>query len=72
MTHYYSEFGNSLQPTLSYARLQTAEVLDNDQLRAHIKKNVMNKYDAQILESFVTFNSSILKSNFFTPSIYFR
>jgi len=68
MTHYYSVFGDQLMPTLSYARLQTAEVLNADQLRAHIKKNVMNKHDAQILESFVTFNSAILKSNFFTPT----
>jgi len=68
MTHYYSEFGNSLMPTLSYARLQTAESLDNDQLRAHIKKNVMNKHDAQILESFVTFNGAIQKTNLFQPT----
>lgn len=68
MTHYYSVFGNQLMPTLSYARLQTAEVLNGDQLKAHIKKNVMNKHDAQILESFVTFNSAILKVNFFTPT----
>ncbi|GAA6024717.1 hypothetical protein JCM11491_005166 [Sporobolomyces phaffii] len=68
MTHYYSVFGNQLMPTLSYARLQSAEVLNADQLRAHIKKNVMNKHDVQILESFVTFNSAILKTNYFTPT----
>lgn len=28
----------------------------------------MNKHDAQILESFVTFNNAILKTNFFTPT----
>lgn len=53
-------------PTLSYARLQSAEVLSGEQLSAHIKKHVLNKHDAQILESFVTFNEAILKTNFFT------
>ena len=58
----------SRSPTLSYARLQSAEVLSSDQLRAHIKKNVLNKHDAQILESLVTFNDAILKTNFFTST----
>ncbi|GAA6024817.1 hypothetical protein JCM8202_006008 [Rhodotorula sphaerocarpa] len=66
--HYYNVFGNSLVPTLSYARLQSAEVLSSDQLRAFIRKNVLNKHDAQILESFVTFNDAILKTNFFTST----
>ncbi|POY71683.1 putative Glutamate dehydrogenase [Rhodotorula taiwanensis] len=66
--HYYNVFGNSLVPTLSYARLQSAEVLNSEQLRAHIRKNVLNKHDAQILESFVTFNDAILKTNFFTST----
>ncbi|GAA5944097.1 hypothetical protein JCM1841_002989 [Sporobolomyces salmonicolor] len=68
MTHYYSVFGNQLMPTLSYARLQSAEVLTSEQLKAHIKKHVLNKHDAQILESFATFNDAILKTNFFTPT----
>ncbi|GAA6004199.1 hypothetical protein JCM10207_002478 [Rhodosporidiobolus poonsookiae] len=63
--HYYNEFGNSLVPTLSYARLQSAEVLSSDQLRAHINKHVLNKHDAQILEGFATFNDAVLKTSFF-------
>ncbi|GAA5886833.1 hypothetical protein JCM6882_005904 [Rhodosporidiobolus microsporus] len=66
--HYYNTFGNSLVPTLSYARLQHAEVLSADQLRAHINRNVLSKHDAKILESLVTFNEAILKTNFFTPT----
>lgn len=31
-------------------------------------RTVLNKHDAQILESFVTFNKAILKTNFFTPT----
>ena len=31
-------------------------------------KTVLIKYDAQILQSFVTFNNAILKTNFFTPT----
>ncbi|KAL8278108.1 hypothetical protein RQP46_009568 [Phenoliferia psychrophenolica] len=69
MTHYYSVYTpNQLMPTLSYARLKTGVVLSNDQLLATIKKTVLNKHDAQILESFVTFNKAILKTNFFTPT----
>ncbi|KDE06845.1 glutamate dehydrogenase [Microbotryum lychnidis-dioicae p1A1 Lamole] len=69
MTHYYSvHTPNQVMPTLSYARLKTGTVLTSDELLVHIKKNVLNKHDAQILESFVTFNNAILKTNFFTPT----
>ncbi|KAI5476655.1 hypothetical protein MNV49_007433 [Pseudohyphozyma bogoriensis] len=69
MTHYFSVYTpNQLMPTLSYARLQTGTVLNNEELLATIKKKVLNKHDALILESFVTFNKAILKTNFFTPT----
>ncbi|BGP18089.1 NAD-dependent glutamate dehydrogenase [Rhodosporidiobolus nylandii] len=60
--HYYSTFGpqSGLVPTLSYARLQSAEVLSSEQLRALINR--------KILTSLVTFNDSVLKCNFFTPT----
>ncbi|GAA6003578.1 glutamate dehydrogenase (NAD(+)) [Rhodotorula paludigena] len=66
--HYYNVFGDQLVPTLSYARLQSAEVLSGEQLKVYINKHVLNKHDAQILESLVTFNEAILKTNFFTPT----
>lgn len=56
-------------PTLSYARLQSAEVLSGEQLKVYINKHVLNKHDAQILESLVTFNEAILKTNFFTCAL---
>lgn len=31
-------------------------------------RTVLNKHDAQVLESFITFNKAILKTNFFTPT----
>ncbi|GAA6031389.1 hypothetical protein JCM8097_005637 [Rhodosporidiobolus ruineniae] len=66
--HYYSTFGNTLVPTLSYARLQTAEVLESEQLRKHIQRHVLSKHDALILESLVTLNDAVLKTNMFTPT----
>lgn len=48
--------------------MKSATVLSDEELSAHIKKTVMNKHDALILEAFVTFNKSILKTNFFTPT----
>lgn len=54
------------RPTLSYARLKTGAVLTNEELQDKINKTVLNKHDAQILESFITFNKAILKTNFFT------
>lgn len=62
-----TRFNSLARPTLSYARMKTGTVMSNDELVAHIKKTVLNKHDAQILESFVTFNKAILKTNFFTP-----
>jgi glutamate dehydrogenase len=58
----------SNRPTLSYARLKTAAVLSDDELLSKIKKTASNTHDAQILESFLTFNKAILKTNFFTPT----
>jgi glutamate dehydrogenase len=55
-------------PTLSYARLKTGAVLTPEELLAKIKKTVPDKRDVQILESFLTFNKAILKTNFFTPT----
>ncbi|GAA5982795.1 hypothetical protein JCM11641_004626 [Rhodosporidiobolus odoratus] len=66
--HYPNVTTAQLVPTLSYARLQSAEVFTSDQLRAHITKTVLNKHDAQILEALVTFNDAVLKTNLYTPT----
>lgn len=31
-------------------------------------RDVLSKHDSEILESFITFNGAILKTNFFTPT----
>ncbi|GAA5866946.1 hypothetical protein JCM8547_003926 [Rhodosporidiobolus lusitaniae] len=66
--HYYNVFGNQLVPTLSYARLQSAEVMSAEQLKAHINKVVLNKHDATILTALVTFNEAVLKTNLYQPT----
>jgi hypothetical protein len=44
------------RPTLSYQRLQTIEVLTDQQLYDKIRRSVANKHELQVLESFLIFN----------------
>ena len=45
-----------LRPTLSYQRLQTQLPLTDQELYDRIRKTVHNKYELQVLESFLVFN----------------
>lgn len=70
-THYIQTTGQDqedLLPTLSYLRLQTDKVLDHDQLKELVSKTVASENDAMVMTSFLTFNASILKTNFYTPT----
>ncbi|KIJ45958.1 hypothetical protein M422DRAFT_29602 [Sphaerobolus stellatus SS14] len=60
--------GEGMMPTLSYQRLRTNQALSDEELFALIKKTVVNKGDAQILESFLIFNKHVLKTNFYQPT----
>lgn len=69
MTHYpASDETMSLMPTLSYQRLKTEQPLSVEELHAKIKKTVANGHELQILESFLVFNSAVLKTNFYQPT----
>ncbi|KAJ5504460.1 Glutamate dehydrogenase NAD-dependent [Penicillium fimorum] len=69
-THYVQtqESGDDFLPTLSYLRLQVDEVLDGAKLKQLIRGTAMNEHDEMVMTSFRVFNSSILKTNFFTPT----
>ncbi|KAJ5097533.1 Glutamate dehydrogenase NAD-dependent [Penicillium angulare] len=70
-THYVQTqgpTGDDFLPTLSYLRLQVDEVLDGSKLKQLIRSTTMNEHDEMVMTSFRVFNSSILKTNFFTPT----
>lgn len=60
--------GDSFLPTLSYQRLQTQSVLSAEELRALIRKNAANDHEVMVMEAFLTFNTHVLKTNFYTPT----
>jgi glutamate dehydrogenase len=60
--------GDDFLPTLSYLRLQVDEVLDGAKLKQLIRSTALNEHDEMVMNSFRVFNSSILKTNFFTPT----
>ena len=69
-THYVQTRGeqDDFIPTLSYLRLKVDKVLDDDELRSIITKNVANEHDEMVMTAFRVFNASVLKTNFYTPT----
>lgn len=68
MVHYIQAQGAQLMPTLSYQRLHTSQILSEDELRTRIKRTAANSHDAEVLEVFLAFNKSVLKTNFYQPT----
>ncbi|KAJ5605851.1 Glutamate dehydrogenase NAD-dependent [Penicillium lagena] len=70
-THYVQTqgpTGDDFLPTLSYLRIQVDEVMDGAKLKQLIRGTAHNEHDEMVMTSFRVFNSSILKTNFFTPT----
>ncbi|GAD98634.1 NAD+ dependent glutamate dehydrogenase [Paecilomyces variotii No. 5] len=70
-THYVQTAGpghDDFLPTLSYLRLQVDEVLDDAKLKELISKTALNEHDEMVMTAFRVFNSSVLKTNFYTPT----
>ncbi|OJJ43302.1 hypothetical protein ASPZODRAFT_146312 [Penicilliopsis zonata CBS 506.65] len=70
-THYVRSSGpaeDDFLPTLSYLRLQVDEVLEGPKLKELISSTAVNEHDEMVMTAFRVFNSSILKTNFFTPT----
>lgn len=68
MTHYIEAQGAQLVPTLSYQRLHTDQVLSDDELHARVRRAAANTHDLEVLQSFLTFNKAVLKTNFYQPT----
>lgn len=69
-THYVQTRGeqDDFIPTLSYLRLKVDPLLDDGQLKDKISKTVVNEHDEMVMTAFRVFNSSVLKTNFYTPT----
>lgn len=68
--HYVQTRGeqDNFLPTLSYQRLQMARVLTTEELTAKIGRAVANENQEKVMLQFITFNASVLKTNFYTPT----
>jgi glutamate dehydrogenase len=64
-TVHYVNRQASLEPTISYQRLSTIETLSVDDISKRIKATTTNAHEQLVLESFLTFNTHILKTNFY-------
>ena len=69
-THYVQTRGEheDFLPTLSYLRLKVEKALSDQELKALITKSVLNEHDQMVFTAFRVFNSSVLKTNFYTPT----
>ncbi|KAK2750649.1 NAD-dependent glutamate dehydrogenase [Myotisia sp. PD_48] len=69
-THYVQtrDSEDDFLPTLSYLRLQVDEVLDTVQLQELVAKTIVSENDRMVMDSFLVFNSAVLKTNFYTPT----
>ncbi|KAK0642493.1 NAD-specific glutamate dehydrogenase [Lasiodiplodia hormozganensis] len=69
-THYVQTRGeqDDFIPTLSYLRMKVDKVLTDSELEALIAKTVTNEHHAMVMTAFRTFNASVLKTNFYTPT----
>ncbi|CAO1597371.1 NAD-dependent glutamate dehydrogenase [Xanthoria calcicola] len=69
-THYVQTRGeqDDFLPTLSYLRLKEDPILDDNQLKDKISKQVVNEHDDMVMTAFRVFNAAVLKTNFYTPT----
>ncbi|CAB4378082.1 unnamed protein product [Rhizophagus irregularis] len=68
LTHYVNPRAAALEPTLSFQRIQTDVVLNDDELLDKIKKTTSNVHEFMVFESFLIFNKHVLKTNFYQPT----
>ncbi|KAF9941857.1 NAD-dependent glutamate dehydrogenase [Modicella reniformis] len=68
MIHYVNPALNSLQPTLSYQRLRTDNILTVEELHEKIRRTTSNSHELMVFESFLIFNKHVLKTNFYQPT----
>lgn len=69
-THYVQSKGegDSFLPTLSYQRLQNNKILSAEELKVAIHEQCSNEHESTVFEAILTFNTHVLKTNFYTPT----
>ena len=69
-SHYVQTRGehDDFLPTLSYQRLQVDRVLTHEELKTKIARTVANENQENVMQQFIIFNESLLKTNFYTPT----
>lgn len=68
MSHYVMHRRESLQPSLSFQRLQKDRILTVHEIEEKIKKTVCNQHEQMVFDSLLRFNMHILKTNFYQPT----
>jgi len=68
MTHYISSRPTDMKPSVSYQRIQKDRVLSDEEIMEKIKRSVCNPHELLVFETFMQFNRSILKTNFYQPT----
>ena len=69
MTHYINPREAQLRPSLSFQRLQQSDkIMTNDELLNKFKRTTANSHEYLIMESFLTFNKHVLKTNLYQPT----
>ncbi|OQO29250.1 NAD-specific glutamate dehydrogenase [Rachicladosporium sp. CCFEE 5018] len=69
-THYVQTRGeeDNFLPTLSYQRMTIDRALTDSELAGLISKTAVNEHHEMVMTAFRVFNSSVLKTNFYTPT----
>jgi glutamate dehydrogenase len=69
-THYVQTRGeqDDFLPTLSYLRMKVDRVYNDAEMKELISKTVTNEHHDMVMTAFRVFNSSVLKTNFYTPT----
>lgn len=68
MAHYIMHRRESLEPSLSFQRLQRDRVLTTDEIQEKIKRTVCSPHEQMVFECLLRFNQHILKTNFYQPT----
>lgn len=68
MTHYVMHKRESLQPSISFQRLQQDKVLSDAEIMEKIRKTVCNPHEQIVFECMFNFNKHVLKTNFYQPT----
>ena len=68
--HYVTTRGDddNFLPTLSYLRIKDYAVLNDGELAESISRGVANEHDEMVMTAFRIFNSTVQKTNFYTPT----